>query len=167
MSTPTPASFPVNFPGRHKQLGTRVSRRSGASLAAALAILGALAHVVGAKESSHIMASVAGGASVIKDGQRGEAIWVKVPAALVAEDSSCQAQDCYAVCETLPADVRASLSLNTPCEPGWNQPKGLGGYPDATSKAPPPPSKERRLSTRPGGAASACTAALAHARHQG
>ena len=137
MSTPTPGSFPANFPGRHKQLGTRVSRRSGASLAAALAILGALAHVVGAKESSHIMASVAGGASVIKDGRRGEAIWVKVPVALVAEDSPCQAQDCYAVCATLPAGARDSFALNTPCEPGWNYPKGLGGIPLASSVAPP------------------------------
>ena len=68
---------------------------------------------MGAKESSHIMASVAGGASVIKDGQRGEAIWVKVPVALVAEDSPCQAQDCYAVCATLPADARDSFALNT------------------------------------------------------
>ena len=144
MSTPTPARVPPNFPGRRVPLGPRMSRRSGGALAVGLATLGALAHRVGAKDSSHTMASVADGASVIKATTHSQgALWVKVPAARVAEDSPCKAQDCYAVCATLPADVRGEILPSTQCERGWDQPKGLGGYPVATSKAPPPPSKER------------------------
>lgn len=153
MSTPTPARVPPNFPGRRVPLGPRMSRRSGGALAVGLAILGALAHRVGAKDSSHTMASVADGASVIKATTHSQgALWVKVPAARVAEDSPCKAQDCYAVCATLPADVRGEILPNTQCERGWDQPKGLGGYPVATSKAPPPnplSRQPRRRTARP------------------